>query len=351
MTRTLIAFITLSLSAISVACSDSSESATTTTQSSAGGSGAGSSSGGMGTGADGATGGASSGGGGGGTAGSGGTLDCTDLPMGPITATEVSTAFDGSEDLAFDGKGNLVAKNGDDIIELDASGGTTTLATVAGTVLGLRFLSDGTLVAARSALGRLDAITQGGDVTTYITLSGSPNGVFADFEGNLWVTRFAANEVVKILPDMTTVEPIASGADANSANGVVRHPTLNWVYYTEYSEARIHRVDITAVTPVPEQIAEVTAGGAALDGMTMDACGNLYIVDNGNNDIYRLELDATGAAIGTPVLLSTTAQNIANAQFGSGTGWNTTSLYASGFPGVVYEIPVGVPGAPVPTVP
>jgi hypothetical protein len=74
-------------------------------------------------------------------------------------------------------------------------------------------------------------------------------------------------------------------------------------------------------------------------------------VDQGNSRLYRFTLDAAGALVGEPELLANFPQNVANAQFGSGTGFNPNSLYAAGNPGVVYEVPVGVPGAPVPTAP
>jgi hypothetical protein len=85
--------------------------------------------------------------------------------------------------------------------------------------------------------------------------------------------------------------------------------------------------------------------------MVMDACGNLYVVDQGGSRLYRIELDASGAAVSDAQLLATFPQNVANAQFGSGDGFDETALYASGVPGVVYKVVVGVPGAKVPSAP
>jgi hypothetical protein len=95
-----------------------------------------------------------------------------------------------------------------------------------------------------------------------------------------------------------------------------------------------------------------TIGGSKLDGMTMDVCGNLYVVDNSPlSKIYRLKLDASGAPIGSAQAIASFSGNVANAQFGSGPGFSTTSLYAAGFPGDVWQIDVGVEGAAVPTKP
>jgi sugar lactone lactonase YvrE len=88
-----------------------------------------------------------------------------------------------------------------------------------------------------------------------------------------------------------------------------------------------------------------------LDGLVMDACGHLYVVDQGDSELYRVKLDAAGAAAGPEELLATFPQNVANAQFGSGPGFDSKTLYAAGNPGAVYAVPVGVAGAPVPTPP
>jgi hypothetical protein len=67
--------------------------------------------------------------------------------------------------------------------------------------------------------------------------------------------------------------------------------------------------------------------------------------------MYRIKLDASGAAVGEPELLAGFAKNVANAQFGSGPGFDPMTLYAVGTPGSIYAVPVGVPGAPIPTAP
>ena len=95
----------------------------------------------------------------------------------------------------------------------------------------------------------------------------------------------------------------------------------------------------------------ITIQNAKLDGLVMDACGNLYVVDQGASDIYRVKLDAAGAAMGNAELMASFPKNVANAQFGSGDGFDPMTLYVAGNPGTVYSIAVGVPGAPVPTPP
>ncbi len=310
----------------------------------AGGNG-GSASGGMGGDAQGGGGGV---GGQGGSGGMGGGFDCGAVPSGPFTPALFSAALDGSEDLAFDGKGNIAGKAGGNIVLLDGMGNTTTLAPLNSTTLGVRFMSDGTLLAARPQQSEIAAISPGGAVSSYVAVTGNPNGLFVDFDDNVWVTRFGANTVDRIDAGLN-VTTIVSGSEASQANGVVLHPTLPILYYTEYSPARIHCVDVSGSTFTPVQIAEIN--NAALDGMAMDSCGNLYVVDNQGDRLFRQRLDEAGAPVGTPELLASFPSNVANAQFGSGPGFDSSTIYAAGFPGDVYSVEVGVPGAPVPGAP
>jgi hypothetical protein len=57
-----------------------------------------------------------------------------------------------------------------------------------------------------------------------------------------------------------------------------------------------------------------------------------------------------GLALKVPRVLRGFPTNVANAQFGSGDGWEPTSLYAIGVGGGLYRVDVGVPGAPYVTV-
>lgn len=318
----------------------------------AGGSGAGSTDGGGGTGAGNTDGGAPDGGAptggapeGGGPAGGGGSgpVDCDSLPPGPITPTLATNAFNGSEDFAFDGSGGIVAKDGGNIIRVDAQDGESTVAALAPGAYGLRYGLEDLFVALPqdSKLVRV----AGNTVTDVATGLSGANGVYPDFDGNIWVTEFGANRVTRVVASDGTKTTIASGAGVSQPNGVVLDDARGILFFTNYSLGQVMRVDPAGGTPALVG----TVPNAALDGLVLDACGNIYAVDNGNADLYRLSLDEAGTLVGEPELISQLPTGVANAQFGSGTGWNATSLYVGGAAGSIYEVPVGVAGAPVPT--
>ena len=281
------------------------------------------------------------GGGGGMGEGGSGTPECVGLVAGPIEPVEVTDEFSGSEDIAFDGAGNIWGKDGNAVLRVDAGKNQMATAQVPGQSYGLRFGSNGNLFIAQPQAGTIVEVDDD-VVTTFVTGLAGPNGVYPDFDGNLWVTEFGGGRVIKI--DSTGAKTtIVDGV--NSPNGVVLDVARNLLFYSSYSQGRVFRVDPAGATD-PVQVAEIDG---SIDGLVLDSCGNVYAIDQVGSDLYRLNLDGSANLIGEPEFIAHFPQNVANAQFGSGTGWNTTSLYAGGNPGFIYEVPVGVGGAPVPT--
>ncbi|WP_437752729.1 SMP-30/gluconolactonase/LRE family protein [Sorangium sp. So ce1389] len=284
-----------------------------------------------------------------GGAGAGPTGECAQLAPGPLAPTLVTDVFDGSADFAFDGRGHLVAKQGPNLIRYDATGQTSNFASLPGTVLGLRYRPDGTLVAARPDQGAVVQISTTGIVDDYVEDLQAPNGLSADADGNVWATEFAGNRVIRITPD-ATVEVIASGEpEVSKPRGVVFDPARKVVFYTSSAAGEIRRIDLAAAGALPALVSTVPS--AVLDGLVLDTCGHLYTIDSKDRELYRVQLDAGGAALGGPELLATFPTSVANAQFGSGPGFNAKTLYVGGAAGSIYAVALGIVGAPVPAPP
>lgn len=289
--------------------------------------------------------GSSTGGGGMNEGGGGGMPSCDGLPTAEIDPVLETSPFNGSEDIAFDGKGNIVGKDGGTIIAVAADDTTMDIADLTGQAYGLRYGISGDLFVARPGQGTVVRVAPDGTVTDFATGLNGPNGVYPDLDGNVWVTEFGGGNVV-MFDDAGAATDIATGQ--NSPNGVVYDPTRDVVFFTSYGAGKIFRVE-SAGGGTPVEVADIA--GAAPDGLLMDACNNVYVVDNGQSRLFRLDLDAAGDIVGEPVLLATFDSNVANAQFGSGAGWDANTIYAAGNPGDVYSVPVGVAGAPVATPP
>lgn len=276
---------------------------------------------------------------------------CSSIAPGPLQPQLVGQPFSGSEDFAFDGQGHIVGKRGNSIVLVGATPGvgSTTLASLPGQTYGLRYHPNGNLIAAVPGAGKLVTVTPSGQVTDLLTGLGQPNGVYVDFDGNIWITEFSGNKVLRLAPDGTRSAIVSGTANAQAANGVALDAAKKILFYTEYSKGKINR--IAADSPSATPIAVATIPGAALDGIVLDACGNVYALDQGSSRIFRVRIDASGNAAAAPELLATFPTNVANAQFGAGAGFDAKTLYVTGNPGSVYALQVGVGGAPVPQPP
>jgi hypothetical protein len=270
-------------------------------------------------------------------------IDCTAIAPGPLAAMEVfapGAVFNGSEDLVFDGAGGLAGKNGGNVVLVGPDGTMLDSWADPGSAYGLRYRANGQLLAAHYMTSEIIDVISGDTVANGV---GGVNGLWADFEGRVWFTNFST---VQRLETDDSVTPIVTGADASSCNGVIYDPDRSLLYYTNYGAGLIRAVEIMG-DGSPGAVGMVASvPGAALDGLNLDACGNIYAIDQGNSRMYRVFTDEFGGPIGEPeVLIDSFPANVANAVWGSGDGWDPYSLYAAGVPGGVYRVQIGVPGA------
>jgi len=291
---------------------------------------------------------------------------CDALPAGPILPTEFAFAgspLDGnSEDMTFTSNGEIVARDGDDLVRISAAGTVTPFvtATALPDTLGLRWSPSGTVVTATIGTGELLELDNDGTVTTLWPGLTLPNGVFIGLDGTVFLTDFLDDLVAYVDPSGASLVTLASGgATASQANGVLFDPVHEVVYYNTYGDGEIYRVDLTdPANPGPPQllatiVSEGVGDGVGLDGLAMDTCGNLYIVDQNQGDpgsLYRLSLDDAGDPLAPPELLAEFPENVANVVFAQGPGWDAyaTHLFAVGVPGHIYVVDVGIGGAPTP---
>jgi sugar lactone lactonase YvrE len=273
--------------------------------------------------------------------------ECRTLPAGPFTPVALGHRFAGSEDFAFDGRESMVAKRGNDIVRVNSQGAVTaTIASLPGQTLGLRYHPNGNLIGAMVSANKIVSVAPNGQVTDLVTGLNGPNGIYVDRDSNVWFTEGGGNAVVRRAPNGERKAFAAGAGQAGGANGVVVDSAKKRLFYTEYDKGKIHRVDLAAQHPSPVDVA--TIGGAGLDGLVLDECGNLYVVDQRNSKLFRVRIGANGAAVRAPELLASFPVNVANAQFGTGTGFDAKTLYVAGNPGSVFAVPLGISGAPVP---
>lgn len=292
---------------------------------------------------------------------------CEMLPAGPLAPVEFM--FDGSpldanaEDLTFSSIGSLIARNGADLVRIDPAGTITNIPvmTALPDTLGLRWTIDGNIVTASRDTGELLLVEPVGTVTQLWGGLGIPNGIYTAIDGNVFFTDFTMATVTMIDAAGTMSTEIgAGGLEAPQPNGIVYDPDRDLVYYVSYGPGILWQVDVADLANPGDPVQMLTiapqGGGDAvgLDGLAMDECGNLYIVDQNGSEavggsLFRVILDAAGDAVGDPeMLVEEFDANVANAVFGQGPGWEafSTTLFLVGLPGRIFMVDVGVEGAP-----
>jgi hypothetical protein len=285
---------------------------------------------------------------------------CENLFMGPFTVLHATGMplfpGGGSEDLAMTGTGSFVGASGSDLLEVASDTSTSTWATDIPTpILGARFTAQGELLIATHTQGSIQLITAGGSAQLFADGFGMPNGLYPDADGNVWVTDFSANEVVRIdsARNRTT---IASGAAATQPNGIVYDDVRGMLFWSTYTASELWRAPIDGVGTPGTPVMVVDLAGTS-DGITLDVCGNIYVVDHnegGSSRVDRVFLDEDGdldGAVQEIAGMSQLVSNCANAQFGYGFGAYEQSLFVVGPPGDVYAIDLQIDGhliAPLP---
>jgi hypothetical protein len=290
---------------------------------------------------------------------------CGELPRGPWRPWLVTEAVYQSEELAFDARG-LIAKKGEELVAVPAFGPSRVISrdpALATLSLGLRILPGGDVLVAQPALSegataKLLRVRADGSVSEWFSAASMPpglppfivpNGLDVDGQGNAYVSDVATNQLLRISA-VGEVGSLAVGEDAQQVGGLVYDGARSMLFYTGAPDGTVRRVRLGArgqAVGHPEVVGVLP--GTRLDGVTLDRCGNLYLVDSAPAQqryrLLRLRLDGGGAAVGAAEELAAFDDWVSGVQFGAGPGYDPRSAYVSSIWGKVYRVPVGVRGA------
>jgi len=281
-----------------------------------------------------------------------GDYDCANLPAGPFGITEVPGAI-ASEDVAFDDAGNLIGSDDTAIFRSPFGGSPSLWVTGTNFRAGLRMLPSGDLVYCDNNQNILVRVDEYGTKHN-IVISGLsyPNGLTVDQAGFVYVTSHDSGHVFRVDPYTGDYTTIVSGM--SSPNGIVFNEDYTALYIGNFDgNPVIWRLPIDGDgNPGALETYATGVGSGWLDGLAVDACGNLYVCDYqclGDWDdtcVYKIE---PGGVVGTsPIINSSFHQYLPNMDWGSGIGgWKTQTLYFSGgWEHKVWAVDIGVPGKP-----
>lgn len=282
----------------------------------------------------------------GGSTTGGETIDCDALPAGPLDFV-IHGSIAVTEDYALDVDGNAVGVGNGGIFRTPLDGAPVLwVPGVSDFIAGFRYTSDGIVVYNNVTEGTLFRIVGEGAPEPVLSGFNYPNGMDVDLEGFVYVAEESAHRVRRV--DPMTGEFTVVAEDLIEPNGISFSPDYHTLYVGNFGGGTITKIELDDdmnATSVGDFYTGI--GGGLLDGMAVDACGNVYVCEYVAGTVWRMPPD--GASIEAVALLgSAGASWIPNMQFGSGYGgWDRNTLYVTEINGTrVFAIPVGVPDKP-----
>jgi len=274
--------------------------------------------------------------------------DCDNLPEGPFSLTKLDGPM-ASEDLAFDPYGNVIGSNDKAIFKSGYNEQPQVFVPNMKFRAGLRYLPNGHLVVCNNNKGELVRIDEEGVQHTILTGLSYPNGLTVDLDGWVYLTEHDANKVLRVHP--FTGETTTLTTEISSPNGVTFSPDYKTLYIGGFSGKKIIYAMSISPNGVPGKLIKWAkdVGSGWLDGMAVDACGNVYIADYGTTKILKLPPDGSSWEVFIDGSTWDGAY-LPNLQWGSGVGgWSQTSVFLpDGWNKGVFEVDIGVPGKPTP---
>jgi hypothetical protein len=271
------------------------------------------------------------------------TVDCDNLPAAPISYTVMNGPV-ATEDFAFDDQGNMIGSDwGGTIFKSPYQGQPQLFLPNAGQfVSGLRMLPTGDFVYSEVYSGTLFRVTPAGDKIPVLSGLAYGNGLEVDEDGYVYVAEQDGGRIRKIDPYTGDFEMLVTGL--YNPNGVTFSPDYRTLYIGSFGGGTIEQLEILpngdpgALTMLIDDL-----GNHQLDGMGVDACGNVYVCEYIAARVWRISPD--GQVAEPVVMLGGETEWIPNMQWGSGYGgWDPMKLYVQNIDeSEMFEVDIGVP--------
>lgn len=270
-------------------------------------------------------------------------VDCDDIPS---VATSVNPLDDprGYHDVAFDTAGHLLGSDGVSLLAVDHDGGVEVFLPAVGVVQGMDWLPNGDLVYAND-LGNVTRVdTTGAPSVLAVTGGTRPYGVTVGPDGLVYVATWDTIERYDPVTGSRTTILFDPDVKPYVLDFSPDHRTM--YVGTIWNGGAIWALDLDAdlrPTGPPTLFATIGTGEKQLhDGLAVDWCGNLVVVEFYTNDLYRVTPDGE-----VSVLADFTADTYGHGlEWGSGIGgWRSDALYLPQpyNDNHVMEVVIGVP--------
>lgn len=212
-------------------------------------------------------------------------VDCTQGPvLGEGVVLDTPRAYHG---IAFDADGAMYGSNNTNVLRSTDPQTTSLFVPNLGTLQQMEFLPTGELVVARDQNGTIDRIAPDGARTTLASGIGA-YGLTIGPDGFV----YTANQ-----SRIHRIDPVVGGAEVFVPTSAIARPKVLtftregdalWVG-TISSSGNVWRVDLDqAGQPILPPVYVGQTGGSWHDGITLDACGNVYVNEYNTSSLYLL---------------------------------------------------------------
>ena len=273
-------------------------------------------------------------------------FDCENIPPGPFELVEVPGAI-ASEDLAFDSQGHLVGSDNHAIYKTNTKGKVKLFAPNVEFRSGMRYLPNGSLAVNDNYLGRVLVFDPDGVMKVLVQGLSYPNGMTVDMQGFLYVTEHDAHRVLRIHSYTGEYEVLTT--EIYHPNGITFNVDYSALYIGSFGSPWVYIMSLSedGIPGRAEEWADFTDTPGLLDGMGVDICGNVYVCEYGDTDIWRVSPD--GKIKEKIIDADESWTYLPNMQWGVGGGWDPYSLYIpDGWNIAAWRAKIGVPGKPRP---
>ncbi|MFC4602268.1 SMP-30/gluconolactonase/LRE family protein [Rhodococcus kronopolitis] len=268
----------------------------------------------------------------------------------PWTVSEVASGFGMLENLAFDGRGNVLlsegapsgggavrtltatGERGDLVEDVNSPGGMVVDGSRVIFTTGNNAMS-GLMNATNGTVESVDLDT--GERTTLVEGLTMPNGLAQLADGDLLTTT--------ALGDRVGITRIPAGGgdferlsvDLGSVNGIAATADGKVVVDTSFdADGAVHVLDAADLSAATQSVPLPGDGRTNIaDDLAVDESGNVYVALNGGGKVVRVD-----PVSGDRCDIATGLTMVSSVRFGSGTGWDSTALYATSFDGSVHKL-------------
>jgi hypothetical protein len=249
--------------------------------------------------------------------------NCAALPSVPLALG----SWDGAiayQDVAFDDQGDLIGGDDFQVYRTQQNAEPQTISDKSLSPKGLEVLDNGDILVAGIWQNELYRVDAAGFVEVVLGLQ-SPNALDRGPDGEVYLTEWSGGTIRRVDPYTGANEVLLSGLTL--PNGLTLSLEGDAVFFNTAFTGDVYRLELLP-DGAPGDVLQLFSGlgSGQLDGMDVDACGNVYVVDN-EGAIFRFAPD--GSALIT--LHETDGFHPTSLAWGRGLGgWGDTSLYLAG---------------------